>query len=361
MDSWLKKDLEKKNLRRRLPRNMPTVVAMVMAAIWWLCGHGVVCGEVASAVTTAETAKESQIKKAESSGVVPNAEKVTLACYNAEWLLDVFDDPYTSDEKMPPKPRRELEALAEAVKKVNPDILGLEEIENEGVLRAWCAEMLGEMGYRYFCVLPTNSETGQNIGVISRWPVVKISSYRYMDLDVATNPDMVMGPDNPPRRFTRDLLEVVVKVNEEKMLHVFLAHLKSKHDSEGDSKSVRWRTAEAKAIRKQVEGLLKTDGNAWAVVMGDLNDLPGSPPLKALLDGDVMGKKVLVDVHGGLPPSRRISYLKPPYRNQGPIDYMLVTPGLAQRLIADSAGVLSDSSLLGGSDHAPVFASFNLK
>ncbi|NJL32464.1 MAG: hypothetical protein HC898_13075 [Phycisphaerales bacterium] len=77
---------------------------------------------------------------------IAQSSRLTLAAYNTQWLLDVFDDPYTSDEGIKPKPHEELVALAKALRAVDADVVGLSELENEGVLKAFVAELLPDMG-----------------------------------------------------------------------------------------------------------------------------------------------------------------------------------------------------------------------
>src|SRR5947209_4445599 len=70
------------------------------------------------------------------------SERLTVAAYNVEFMLDVFDDPYTKDEGHPPKPRKDIELVCKAIRKINPDIITLEEVENEGIIHAAVREFL---------------------------------------------------------------------------------------------------------------------------------------------------------------------------------------------------------------------------
>ncbi|MEX0778055.1 MAG: endonuclease/exonuclease/phosphatase family protein [Phycisphaeraceae bacterium] len=287
---------------------------------------------------------------------------VTLAAYNVEWMTDVFDDPYTEDEAKPPKPHKDLEQIARALRTLDADVVTFTEVENEGLLRAFVGEMLGDMGYRHVAVPITNSGRGQNVGVISRLPIVSLTSYRFMDLkdeDAAVR-DGQTDTDGKTWQFARDLVQVKLQVTPTRTLTVFAVHFKSKWDSAGDKKSVRWRKAEAVMARQIIADMLKHDPDAWITLQGDFNDTPESATLEALLKREQGGQAVLIDQHAGMPKEARITYLKPPYRNAGPIDYILASPALHRRLVADSARVLADESLLSGSDHAPIVAMFEV-
>ena len=81
---------------------------------------------------------------------------VKVMSYNMENFFDVFDDPYTADEGTPPKMRDQIKLLAETIRKADPDVLAVVEVENEHVLRAMVREFLSDMGYQYIDVDQSN-------------------------------------------------------------------------------------------------------------------------------------------------------------------------------------------------------------
>jgi endonuclease/exonuclease/phosphatase family metal-dependent hydrolase len=269
--------------------------------------------------------------------------KLTLMAYNVENMFDVFDDPYASDETMQPKSRASIERVAMTIRQINPDVIGISEVENAGILRAMVNEMLADMGYRHISVLPTNSDRGINLGVISRVPIVSLTSHRFMEL---TLPD-----ESRTWTFARDLLKVTVQATPEQRMDVFIVHFKSRHDSGGDPMSAKWRMAEHTMAQKKISDILKNDPQAWVVIMGDFNDTPDAPGIQAYAP-------MLHDVHARLDPDRPITYLKGRYRSV--IDYIFASPALYQRL--DSVGIpTNEAELLEGSDHAPVWATFRIE
>ena len=285
--------------------------------------------------------------------------QLKVASYNLQNFFDVFDDPYTSDEQTAPKSREQLQAAADAIVALDADVVGLIEIESESALQAMVYEMMPDAGYKYVAVGPTNSTRGINLGVLSRAPIVSLTSHRLQELTL---------PDHPGRewRFARDLMQVRLQVQPDRIMDVFIAHFKSKHDSAGDPESKTWRRAEAVAAKKMIDHAiaqqlaLHPDRDPWVLITGDLNDTPGSATLSALLAPAKAGKSFeLIDVHSHLPASRRITYLREPYRST--IDYVLTSAGLAKRSVAKLTGVPTDEDKLGASDHAPVYATFNLE
>jgi len=277
--------------------------------------------------------------------------QVTVMTYNVQNMFDVFDDPYTLDETTRVKPRHQISRIAAMIRRANADIVAFQEVENEGVLKAMVHEMLPRAGYRYVAATATNSDRGGNLGLISRLPVLSLTSHRLQDLALTDDPQTW--------RFARDLLLARIRVPGDRVLALFIVHLKSKRDSEGDEQSRRWRLAEAVAARRIVDAWRHEHPSEWTLVVGDVNDTPQSPTLNALLVPNRNAPRPLTDVHAHLPTDRRVTYLRPPYRST--VDYILAGPDLAARVVPNSARVPADASQLGGSDHAPVVAAFDLR
>lgn len=278
--------------------------------------------------------------------VQAETKRVTVAAYNLLNLMDVFDDPYTDDESTRVKPHDETRAAANAIKALGADVVAVTELENEGVLRAVAHEFLAAENYRYIHAGQTNDGRGVRCGILSRYPIVKTCSYRFREL---TLPD-----ETRTWLFARDLTQVTLQVTDTQEMDVFIIHFKSRRDSRDDPMSAKWRLAEASEVHKRITDILERDPDHWVVLLGDFNDTPETKTL-ALLAGE---DAPLRDMHAKLPESKRITYLHEPYRST--IDYILASPGLAKHAVPDSAIVLDQAHLLGGSDHAPLAVSFEL-
>lgn len=276
--------------------------------------------------------------------------RLTIATYNVEWMLDVFDDPYSQDESHKPKPREEIEAVAKAIRKVNPDVVTFCELENEGVLRAMVREFLLDMGYEYIAADRTNSDRGQNLGVISRRPITSLTSHRFQDLPTEEG--------STPRRFARDLWRVEIQATPRTSLGLYVVHLKSKLDGPNDPGSNKWRLSEINDARRIIGRELTANPDALLTMMGDFNDTPDSQAITTMMQPFSAKIGSLVDLHAAVAVNKRITYIKEPYRST--IDYILASPALAKCVVKGSAKVLDDEPLLSGSDHAPVVATFEL-
>ncbi len=278
------------------------------------------------------------------------AERVTVATYNVLNLFDVFDNPYTQDEGTDPKPRVDLERVAAVIRQLDADIVGLQEIENEQTLEAMVQEYLPEMGYDHVAAPPSNDGRGITLGVISRKPIVKVTSYRWQTIPHAGQ--------SRHHRFARDLMRATIQATPDTTLDVFVVHFKSKSSRPGDPQSTSWRTAEAVRSRDIIGAWVHREPDALGVLMGDFNSRPNEPAASAVF-APVDGKPVLFDVLADTPISQRITYPSSRYPDSA-IDYIAVTPALLPRLVPGSAQVLPQNQFTKGSDHLPVIAAFDL-
>lgn len=278
--------------------------------------------------------------------------RLRVATYNVEDLFDVFDNPYTADQWVKPKPPKQIAEVAAAIRKLNADVVAITEVENEGVLRAMVRDYLPKMGYRYVAVDQSNSPTGGSDGIISRLPIERTSSYRFRKLH--------LPGFKKTWHFVRDVMQVKLATGTGKPLQLFIVHFKARRKSPGDPKSFHWRLAEAVGARQIVDAQFQRSSASkpWIVVLGDFNATPPAKPVHVMLGKDGPRSERLFDVHAGLPAAKRITYLLPPYRST--IDYIMVSRALEKRVVKGSATVLHDAALLGGSDHAPIAVTFEL-
>lgn len=269
---------------------------------------------------------------------------VTVATFNTLNLFDETDDPYTSDEGTPAKPKDQLQPLAATIRQLDADVVALEEVENRGYLERFVTAMLGDMGYEHIVCFEGNDRRGIDCAVLSRLPLGPVTSHRHLRFDENGRPGGDMF-------FRRDLLEVRIEPPDCPAFTLFVVHLKSKRD--GDA-TEGYRLGEARQARRILDDLLKRDADALFLICGDFNDTFNSAPLKALRgDGDA----ALVDFVADLPKDA-ITY------NRGPksmIDFIFASPAMAKHYVPKSYHVIPGSVETTGSDHNPVAAKFNLK
>lgn len=287
------------------------------------------------------------------SAAAPAKSTLRIASYNVENLFDVFDDPYTKDESTRVKPRKELEQVAAIIRKLDADVVVLSEVENEGAVKAFADELLKDLGYRHVAAGSSNDERGIRLAILSRLPIVSMTSHRFLDLKLEGEPTTW--------RFARDLTRFRLQATASRTLDLYVVHLKSKHDSAGDPQSGKWRLAEATKAKQIIDEQLKENPDQWLAMAGDFNDTPDSEPIKKLLAPPAAAEKGtgLVDAHAALPAEQRITYLKGKFRST--IDYIMASPSLAKRAVKGSAQVGVEGVALEGSDHAPIVVTFDVR
>lgn len=290
----------------------------------------------------------------------PNPAKVVVMTYNVENMFDIYDDPFTGDEGTDVKTRSEISLIARAIRSQSADIVVFQELENEYLLAQMIKDYLSDQGYDYVAVNKTNSGRGINLGVISKYPIVSTTSHRFMTFG---HPQR-----NNRYRFARDAMQITLDVAGQP-LHLFNVHYKSNRTTDdSDPNAKAWRTAEALRTKSMVRDLLKGNPDELVAVLGDFNsdferrpqDRRDWPATKAILAPEPNGERLLHDLHAGMPREQRITLPGSGRYPPAVFDFITVSPALKAKLVPNSAGVVQAPELTGGSDHFPVYASFNL-
>jgi endonuclease/exonuclease/phosphatase family metal-dependent hydrolase len=194
-------------------------------------------------------------------------------------------DPFGAEEH-----RRKVQWLGGMFKRLNADVLALQEIWDESSLR----EAVAESGLRYAHVGAPGAEQGAEgtprVGLATRWPVVSVESHHtFAASQTVAVPDL-----GEHRAFERPVLEAVLEMPGGRgPLRVLVAHLKSKRpkflvneageplEDRDDAavvaratlRSLVMRAAECAALRSVVHARLARTREPL-VLMGDLNDSP---------------------------------------------------------------------------------------
>lgn len=268
---------------------------------------------------------------------------VTLGTFNVYNLFDEYDDPYHVDEGTPAKPKEQLERLAATIKKLDVDVLALEEVENRGYLQRFVATYLPDMGYENVVCIESNDRRGIDCAVLSRLPVGPVTSYRHLRFPDGSGEEM---------QFRRDLLEARIEPPGCQAFSLFVVHFKSKRG--GADTTGKYRLGEARKTREVLDDLLRQHRDALFVICGDFNDTWDSPPLKLLRgEGDTALHGLLADL-----PKDAATYNQEPH---GMIDFLLCSPAMAKRYVPKSCKIMPGTVDSSGSDHNPVSAHFDLK
>jgi endonuclease/exonuclease/phosphatase family metal-dependent hydrolase len=197
-------------------------------------------------------------------------------------------EPFSADEY-----QRKVAWLGGMLRRLNADVVALQEIWDEAALR----DAIAASGLRYAHVSAPGAEQSvggaqgtPRVGLAARWPVVEVRSHRAFDAA-----QFVAVPElGEHRAFERPVLEALIEMPGGRgTMRVLVAHLKSKRpkflqDDAGEViedrddpaliaratlRSLVMRAAECAALRLIVHARLASTREPL-VLMGDLNDSP---------------------------------------------------------------------------------------
>ena len=272
-----------------------------------------------------------------------NMGSIRIASFNVLNMFDGEDCPFHGDESTPAKSLESLEKLADTIRKINADVLALEEVENRWYLERFVEKLLPEMGYRVV-LFEGNDYRGIDNAVLSRLPIGPVTSYRHLFFEDA---------NGKPMKFNRDLLQVRINPPKDKPFDIFVVHLKSKGGGEAATKPTRM--GEAKQIRAIFDEMLAANPKARFVITGDFNDTFDSDPVKTIIGTGESALFTFVDDM----PKETITYNQEPHKSM--IDFMFASPAMGKTYVKGSAKVFPGSPETTGSDHNPLYAEFGQK
>ncbi len=227
--------------------------------------------------------------------------------------------------------------LAQKLGTLGAEAICLEEIETSALLDA----IAKKMSYPTSVLGEIDQTASLDVGLLSTFPLITTKKHR--DRVVLTR------PDGSTTTFARELLEVHLDVRGKRAI-VFCAHFRSKANDDPGR-----RLAEAQAAREIISAAAVENVGALVVLGGDLNDVPGSPPLDALEEGGALAR-----LSASLPIEQIATYW---FESRGSaIDHLhLATAnGGLLRFEPGSFHVARDADgrAFAGSDHAAVYADF---
>jgi endonuclease/exonuclease/phosphatase family metal-dependent hydrolase len=248
------------------------------------------------------------------------------------------------------------ENTARVIKEVKPNVLCLVEVEDRESLLAFNRALLGSRKLKYGMSIDGNDDRGIDLAVLTNFPIVNLKTHVYDGTAVSPI-------------FSRDCLEVAMKLPDGRLLHLLCNHFKSK--SGGDAATDPKRTRQATRV---AEILAEYDlANDLVIVAGDFNDTPTRPPLQPLLS-----LPRLYDVLALQYPENPEARWTHHFDTVSQIDYLLVSEPLKNSFVkagVERRGIYNLSELTGGamssfptvtsyansaSDHGAVWAEFSV-
>ncbi len=262
---------------------------------------------------------------------------IRIAAYNTENLFDDKDDPTLSGEfddiKMVTKPAR-LAAIADAIKRLDADVLSIEEIESIDALKWFRDNYLKDLGYQYFYSEDVGYYRGVEQAFLSRYPIKAHETFVKEDLSDMEAKRAGSGwaakkPDQG-QKFQRSPLKIEVDVKGYP-LTLYSVHLKA-----GGKEFEFQRESEALQTIQFIQEALAKDPGANVAVMGDFNSAPGGKVIKTFGDAGFRGAYDFRATKKG-----NTKDLYTTHDSGRTLDYIFMTPGLSADVVNGSFFVLS--------------------
>lgn len=206
-----------------------------------------------------------------------------VAFYNVENLFDIMDDPTGHDEEFLPTAKKEwtqeryekkLNQLAQVFVELElPTIIGLCEVENEGVMRDLATQTALKKA-RYKTVhFESPDYRGIDVGLL-----YKKKCFEVLDKSIIriTFPEKIVSDYT-----TRDVLLVKGLLHKKDEVYFFVNHWPSRRG--GLKASSPKREYVAAQVRKKVEEIYAINPDANIILMGDFNDEPDNKSVEEVL------------------------------------------------------------------------------
>jgi endonuclease/exonuclease/phosphatase family metal-dependent hydrolase len=327
-----------KNVAMRVAGLSVMVVACGLAASAWAVQPAATPATVAppappAAVVPAEpAAAPTEFRFGTAVAPAKPAGTFRLMTYNVENLFDDKDDPKLSgaqEDKDMTKSEAHRRAAADAIRRAQPDVIALQEVESLEALLWWRDEFLKDMGYEHVVSLDSGDSRGIENSVLSKFPLK----------DAQVWPDAPLGGTHPnksefrgqPIEFRRSPLRVTVSVPGESAdakayeLTLFVVHQKSGRDNG------YWREREAAKTVELAKEVLAQDPNRNVVILGDMNCEAAQNPFRYYLDGgfiDAFGDRV----------RGKSTWMT--HESGRAIDHILLSPSAAKELVGETRFIL---------------------
>ncbi|MCA9295649.1 MAG: endonuclease/exonuclease/phosphatase family protein [Phycisphaerales bacterium] len=266
---------------------------------------------------------------------------IRIATYNMLNFFDQVNDPTLEGEfddlPMATDPDR-CRNLANAIRAVNADVIGLEEVESKEAIEWFRDTYLKDMGYTYCESIDVGYFRGVENAVLSRFPITEARTWINASLDdvkrIGPGWDDVPTADRSGMTFRRSPLMVTIKPNDAYELTIFIVHHKS-----GGLKTMYWREAEALKIVEYIKAIEAQDPDRNIIVMGDFNSAPWDKSMRVYFEAgmiDTLGHRIVP--HWKNPDPVEPALYKT-HESDRVLDYILINSATARELVIGSAHV----------------------
>lgn len=209
---------------------------------------------------------------------------IRLATYNIENLFDDVDDPALTDrddDAGMTKPEANRIAAADALRRIDADIVALQEVESESALRWFLDAHASDLGYEHVLSLDAGDNRGIEQAIISRFPLSNPRQWINEPLG-GIHPDLYGTQPNweagKPILFRRSPLAADVTLPGGEMLTLITVHHKSGRHAG------YWREAEARRVVSIAAEIEAQHPGRSVIILGDFNATPDDASVKMYLE-----------------------------------------------------------------------------
>ncbi len=272
---------------------------------------------------------------------------VRLTSYNVLNLFDEQDDPALSGDaddmhdrwdNLRAKPAGQLQAVADAIRAIDVDVIGLQEIESEQALLWFRDNYLADMGYEHVLSEDVQHARGIEQSVLSRFPIVEHRTWPREPLGANHPEDPALMQSREREKagqeivFRRSPLFALVEIpagargnDQPYELGLFVVHHKSGRVND------YWRDAEAARIRELIAEMQTQHPDRNIALLGDFNATPGAASVRSYSEQlgfiDTLADRSVGDTASLTHASGRA------------IDFIFVNPAMERELVPGSAFV----------------------
>lgn len=283
-----------------------------------------------------------------------NKKSFKVLTWNVEHFVDAFDNPYI-DSKRENNPdslmRNKVAYLADALTKINADVVVLQEFESASFLKNIAATKLQNLGYKYFADIPSHGWY-MNVVVMSKVPLGVIYGYGNVTTPVLNYKDE-NGLAQTQNNLNTRMWSIEVYPSKNYNFLLTGVHLKA---GRGE-RNISMRKGQVNFLKQQFKRFLKEDKNKNIMVLGDFNSVQNSEEINMFLNEKVKKERFIdplpknIMTHNSKDPKRRL-------------DYILINTNMFKEYKENSAKipkVFNPNKMREISDHLPVTAIFKIK
>jgi len=252
---------------------------------------------------------------------------IKILWWNLYNFFDTTDDPKKDDKILSIEEyNKKISLVVEKIKKINPDIIGLGEIENINVLK----DIALKSGYAYYYLEEGNDPRGIDIALLSKY---KIEEY------ITSKNRIIPYDENPNYKFSRDLTVAVLNINNIKF-YILTTHLKSMIKNGKNEKKKR---AQIFGILDIIEEIYQKENSPNIILMGDFNSHRYTEALNILEKSGLIILNYLYN--------EKYFYT---YNNKKDLDYFIINKNIKEKIKSKNLKVFNKKDFIKISDHFPL-------